>query len=951
MKHKVKLKQQFFICIINQHKKNICNFGVSKIEPYFYKNTLKALHRTKLKILFALSFTVFINTFSFAQDIPKKAKPITPKEDKLIEASEKDKDTLKTDLLKETLQDTIKVDTLKPKKKDFLENIVDYQAKGYTLLKQKKQKIYLYDEADVTYGDLNIKAGDITIDYKKNEVYARGIVDSSGTYTQAPIFDQAGNIVKPDSILFNTKTKKALIYNSITEQEGGTIIANITKKENDSVYFIKNANYTTAENLDDPEYYIKLRKAKVVPGKKIVTGLANLFIYDVPTPIGVPFAFFPQSKKQTSGILIPTFGEQNTRGYFLQNGGYYFAISDYIDLELTGDYYTNGSYGIRAESAYAVRYKFRGNIGFRFENLITSERGFPDFSRNRVYNLRWTHSQDGKASPNSRFSASVNLGSSTFYRQSLNQLTTGAFLNNTLASSVSYSKTFQGEPQVDFSLTATHSQNTQTETINMTLPTFQGNVGRIFPFAPKTGSKKGALQNINFQYNVRGENRIQTTDSEFFTKEMFRDAKTGFQHSIPLSTNFKVFKHFSISASTNYNEVWTFNTIDRRFDFETRETITDTIRGFDSYRTYNFNANLGTTIYGMFNFEKKGEDKKIKAIRHVIRPSINYNINPAFDRFYDSYETEVITADGVTRDDVEFTRFEQSLFGAPSRRFSSTMGFTISNNIEAKVRDKDSTKTEPKKIKLLNNLNFSTAYNFAGDSLQWSPVRLNGGTQLFNNELNVNFGATLDPYALDNNNQRINTFNINNGGSLFRLTSANLNLSYNLSSDSGKKKKEDTNDDQNFDENVRNGGRDDDLFGVSENFADTRRNSNNNSNENEDSEFYNFKIPWKLRLAYVVNYSNQRRNNEISSHSLMFSGDVELSPKWNIGVSSGYDFKNQGFTFTQFRFGRDLLSWKMDFSWVPFGPRGNWNFFIGIKSNLLSDLKYEQRRQPDQILR
>ena len=902
----------------------------------FTKIHLKALHTNNFKILFALSFTVFINTLSFAQDIPKKGKTIN--------RSVRDSTIISTDSLlipemSEKSQDSTLTDSVAPKK-ELLEHTVTYHAEDYTKFNQKKQKLYLYNQAKIDYGDMNITAGNITIDYTKNTVHAKGITDSIEGYTQKPVFTQGTNVVEPDSIIFNTETKKALIFNSKTEQGEGTVIAQITKKENDSVYFLKNAKYTTAEDLEDPEYYIKLRKAKIVPGKKIVTGLANLFIYDVPTPVGVPFAFFPQSDKQTSGLIIPSFGEQNDRGFFLQNGGYYFAINDYVDLAAIGDYYTNGSYGVRLESTYAKRYKFRGNFGFRYENLINSERGFPDYSRNTIYNLRWSHSQDSKANPNSRFSASVNLGSSTYYRTSVNQINTGAFLNNTLSSSVSYSKTFQGEPQVNFSLTATHSQNTNTETINMTLPTFQGSVGRMYPFASKTGTKKGIIQNINLQYSVRGENRIQTTDSLFFKKEMFDDAKTGFQHSIPLSTNFKVFKYFSLSASTSYNEVWTFKTVDKSFDPIERKEVIETINGFDSFRTYNFSTSIGTTVYGMFNFEKEGKDTKIKAIRHVIRPSISYNINPAFDKYYDSYE--VVSADGLTTSDVEFSRFDGGIFGTPSKNFSSSMGISVSNNIEAKVRDRDSTATEPRKVILLNNLNFSTSYNFAGDSLQWSPVRMSGGTQLFNNKMSVNFGATLDPYALDNNNNRINTFNIDNGGSFFRLTSANLTTSWSISSKKGDKEKDKSND-----ENLRSGGRDDDLFGVSEDFANQQINDKKDDKEKTPSELYNYKIPWNLRIAYAVNYANSRRQNEISSHSLMFSGDIELSPKWSIGASSGYDLKNAGFTYTQLRFERDLLSWRMNFSWVPFSTRSSWNFFIGIKSSILKDLKYEKRRQPD----
>ena len=884
---------------------------------------------------------MFINMIGFAQEFPVKKEIVNNKRDTIPKSITIITDSIldtKNIIIKE--QDSTLQDSVKPKN-EILTDIVKYTSADYASFNKKKQKLYLYNEAEINYGEMNIKAGSITIDLSTDEVYAKGITDSIEGYTQAPIFTQAGNVVEPDSILFNTKTEKALIYHSVTEQGEGTVIANITKRVNDSVYFIKDAKYTTATDLDDPEYYIKLRKAKVVPKKKIVTGLANLFIYNVPTPIGLPFGFFPQSEKQTSGIIIPSFGEQNDRGYFLQNMGYYFAISDYFDLAIYGDYYTNGSYGFRAENTYAVRYKFRGNLSFRYENLITSERGFPDYSRNTIYNLRWSHSQDSKASPSSRFSASVNLGSSTYYRNSLNQINTGNFLNNTLASSVSYSKTFQGEPQVNFSVTATHSQNTNTEQINMTLPTFQGSVGRIYPLAPKNGSKKGIIQNINLQYSVRGENRIQTTDSLFFKKEMFDDAKTGLQHTIPLNTNFKIFKYFSVSASTNYNEVWTFNTVNKFYDPDEGKVVTEDLKGFDSYRTYNFSTSLGTTVYGMYNFEEEGEDRAIKAIRHVMRPSISYNINPAFDKYYET--VEVINADGQTESEVEFSRFEGGLFGVPGKNFSSSMGISIANNLEAKVRDKDSTATEPKKIVLLSNLNFSTSYNFAGDSLQWSPVRMSGGTQLFNNKMSVNFGATLDPYALDNNNNRIDKFNIENGGSLFRLTSANLTMSYSLSSKDNKKDR---------DQGPEASNRPEDVLPKNLDFSNQQIDGPGEEEQEEQkpSELYNYKIPWSLRLAYAVNYSNSRRQNEISSHSLMFSGDVELSPKWSVGVSSGYDIKNQGFTYTQFRFERDLLSWRMSFSWVPFSARSSWNFFIGIKSSILKDLKYEKRRQPDQQL-
>lgn len=937
---------------LNQSIKNICNFGFSKTEPFFTKIHLKGLRTNSLKILFALSFTVFINTLGYTQDIPPKKKSVKP----VVTPKVKDTTTISIDsltnkpiIVKE--QDSVLNDSIK-KPKEFLEAIVNYSAEGYVELNNVEQKIYLYDKAVINYQDMKITAGVIVIDNNTGLIYAGRVKDSTG-YSQKPVFTQADNVIEPDSIIFNKENKKAIIFNSKTEDSGLNIFAPITKRENDSTIFMKDAIFTTSENLEDPEYAFISKKIKLVPGKKIVVGPTNMEIYGVPTPLFIPFAYFPLTKKQTSGVIFPTFGEDvgSDRGYFIQNGGYYFAINDHVDLAVLGDYFTNGSYGVRVESNYATRYRFSGNVNFRYENLLTSERGFDDFTQNTNYNIQWTHTQDAKANPNSRFAASVNLGSSQFFQQSLNQLNITNSLNNTFASSISYSKTFNIEPQVNINLTASHRQNTQTQSVDLTLPTLQVSVGRVFPFAPKTGTKKGIIQNINFQYNSRAEYRISTTEEFFGRSEMFDDALAGMQHTIPLTTNFKVLNHFSVSASTNYQENWTLNTISRRFDSATQAVITTDINGFDSFRTYNFSANIGTTLYGLFPFNNKNKDAKLQAIRHVMRPSISYTIQPAFDQFYETFD--VLDADNNTIEEVEFTRFERSLFGAPGNRYSSSIGLDIGNNIEAKVRSKDSTETEAKKITIFNNLNLGTSYDLAADSLNLAPVRLNGGIQILKDKMNINFAATLDPYALDNNNTKINTFNINNGGSLFRLTSANINMSYALSNETFSGKPESEQEKRAQESSLRSGGRADDLFGKPQDFSNriiTEESEAAQKEKEENLEEYNFKIPWSLRLAYAVNYNNTRRENRIASHSLMFSGDIDLSPKWSVGASSGYDFLNQGFSFTQLRFERDLLSWRMNFSWVPFSNLSSWNFFIGIKSNFLQDLKYEQRRQPDQRL-
>ena len=888
------------------------------------------MQRNLFYIVFLTIFLTLGNTKIYSQELQKEPNSFPSK-------NQETKPENTTEPVLEVTE--VKVpDSLK--KKPLLEDKIKRKAVDYEKFDQKKKLITLYNKAEVYYQDIELKSGIIVIDYNKSEVYAGRIKDSTGAYTQRPVFKQGSNVVEPDSIRFNFKTKKALVWNSRTDQGEFKVKAEITKKENDSVYFMKRARFTTAQDVDDPEYYFQTNKVKLVPGKKVVVGFTNMVIADVPTPLALPFAFFPMTEKSRSGLIIPNYNDSNTRGFSLQNGGYYFALSDNYDLAVLGDYYTNGSYAMRFESSYSKKYKFSGNVNIRFENLINSERGYPDYSRTNIYNIQWSHSKDSKSNPNSRFSASVNLGSSKYFVNSINQVNVGSRLNNTLSSSISYSKTFNSVPQVNLSLTATHSQNTNTEQINMTLPTLQLSVDRMYPFAPKDGTKKGFFKNINLQYNLRGENRIQTTDSLFFKPQMFKDAKIGFQHSIPLSTNFKVFKYLSATTSMNYNEVWYLKTIRRQYDARENKVVDTEVQGFDAFRTYSFSAGLGTTIYGTFNF---GETKKIQAIRHVMRPNVSYSYTPSFSKYYDTYDS-----DGSGTMIKEYTRFDNGIFGSPGKNMSNNLGFNLSNTFEAKVTEKDSTKTEPKKVMLLNNLNFSTNYDITADSLKWSPMRVSGGTLLFKQKMNVNFGVTLDPYAISNTGRRIDTWNIDNGGSLFRMTSANMTLNYAFSSKDG-----DDAEKKNT-QGERNGGREDDLFGSNTDLSDRRQSQFGDDGEDKEaapSELFKYELPWNVTLAYSLTYSNNNREKKITGNSLMVSMNTDLTPKWKIGASTGYDFVQKGVTFTQLRFERDLLSWRMDFNWVPFGDNPYWGFFIGIKSGVLSDIKWDKRNQADRNLR
>lgn len=902
----------------------------------FTKIAFKPLHTNLFYIVLLSIFLSLGSGKLYSQDITKKKTAISAS--KQTNNTKQTVDTIKTPvLLVQKQTDTIKIDTTK-RKKAFLDGKVRYKAEQYAKIDQKKKIITLYDKAELYYQDIELKSGIIIMDYEKNEVYAGRIKDSTGAFTQFPNFKQGTNVIEPDSIRFNFKTKKALIWNSRSDQGEFKIKAAITKKENDSVYFLKGARFSTSKDVDNPEYYFQTNKVKFIPGKKVVTGLTNMVIANVPTPIALPFAFFPMSKETSiSGLILPSYNDSNNRGFSLQNLGYYFALSDNYDLTVLGDYFTNGSYALRFESSYAKRYSFRGNLNVRFENLITSERGYPDYLKQNIYNIQWSHSKDSKSNPNSSFSASVNLGSSKYFNQSINQVNIGSNLNNTLSSSVSYSKTFTSVPEVRMSLTATHSQNTQTEEINMTLPTLQLSVDRIYPFEGKDGVRKGFIKNINLQYNLNGRNSFVTTDSLFFKPQMFRDAQIGLQHSIPLNTNFKLFKYLSASTSFNYDEIWYAKTIERSFDADQSKVVDKTISGFDAFRTYSFSSSIGTTIYGTFNF---GDDKKIKSIRHIMRPSVSYGFTPSFEQFYDTYATD---ASGTMMK--QYTRFENGIYGAPGLSNANTLGFDLSNTFEAKVTDRDSTKVEPKKIMLLNNFNVATSYNLDADgvtSLAFAPIRLSGGTQLLDDKMNVNFGATLDPYAIDNSGNRINVFNINNGGSVFRMTSSNMVVNYSISSKGA--------DDEKKEKNVqseRNGGRDDDLFGTNTDLGDNRRSQFEEEDENEGedkiSEFFNSKLPWDMTFAYSLTYGNDNRENKIIGNSIMISANADITPKWKAGVSTGYDFVQKGVTFTQLRFERDLLSWRMDFNWSPFGTNANWGFFIGIKSGVLSDIKWDKR--------
>jgi lipopolysaccharide assembly outer membrane protein LptD (OstA) len=891
---------------------------------FYKKNSISTRFRNTIPFLILMFSFCFVSTNLRAQEINTVVNDSTEIQVKDTISIPVLRDSLKLQVLDST--NLVSKDTI-AKPVELLESIIEHSADSLIRQDLINNKIFLLRNARITYKDIELTAGQIEIDNNTKTVFATGIKDSIGNYSELPVFKQGGTESTQDTIRFNFDTEKAKIWGLKTEQQGLIILGEVSKKHNDSTVFIENIRITSSQK-ENPDYYVGIKKAKFIQDKKLVAGTSQLVIADVPTPIVLPFAYIPLTKGRTSGFLMPTWGDNQNQGFFLQNGGYYFVINDNFDLAVLGDIYSNGSWGMRLESGYAKRYRYSGRFDFRFENLINSIKGFDDYGKTSNYNIRWSHTQDQKASPNSRFSASVNLGSSKYYKQSNNEYNTNSFLNNNLSSSVSFYKKFVGTP-FNMSLSVTHSQNTNTEQINMTLPSIQLNMDRIYPFAGKGGVKKNALQKTGLTYSMKGENRIQTSDEFFFKKEMFEEAKSGVQHNISMNTNMKALKYFTVSPSVNLKEVWYFDRIKQEFDEVENAVVKDTISSFSTFREYSTSVSLSTTVYGMFNF-KKGA---IEAIRHVVRPSISYSYRPDF-----SFYNEQVQVSEDPNDMQEYSPFDGGIFGRPGSGLSNSLNLSLNNNLEAKLRKKDSSETEAKKIILLNNLNFSTSYNMAADSLKWSPVSVNAGTKLFNNKLSVNVRANLDPYALDANNKRINTFNSANGGSLFRLTNAGLTLNYSLSSKGSKG--------QSQQEQNRQANNSDGIFGESLT-ASNQQTNDNNQGEEKVAKLYKADFPWTLKIAYSLNYANAQRQKDISSNSIMFSGDIELTPKWLVGFSSGYDIKNQGFTYTQLRFSRDLDSWKLNFNWVPFGDRQTYYFYIGVKSSMLSDLKYDKRQVPD----
>jgi len=842
---------------------------------------------------------------------PSKAAPVKVFEYPAIHFNACIVDSPIVDTLK---RDSLKVIANKRKNKDSLDAPVNYHADDSIKYDIGGGKIYLYGKAHVDYKDIGLDAAYIVFDWKDNMVHAEGKKDSTGKLIDKPNFKEGAETYKAEEINFNFKTKKGRILEGLTQEGGGYVHTEIVKKASDKVYFAKTAYYTTCD-LDDPHFYIVASRAEIIPGKLLVTGPADLVVEGVPTPLFVPFGIFPLSDGQHSGIIVPSYGFSSSYGYYLQNAGYYFALGQHLDLKLQGDIYSFGGWRANVVSDYADRYNYNGTFNFSLANTISGDREEGTYEQSQNYSLLWTFNQDPKARPYSRFTVNIDAASSLYDK--IYTYDPNTTLNTTLSSSVAYTKTFQGTP---FDLTAnlTMNQNLQTNAVNLTLPSLSVNMNTIYPFASNNQSVTPTWYNkISISYNLSSVNEINTTNALALNDFTLNQLQWGAKQTIPIATSFKAFKYFTISPSFVYDEYWYNERINETYDPALNTPVADTEHLFSSGRDFTASVSATTTIYGMVTF-KHG---KIKAIRHVLTPSITAAWHPDFSKFgNDFYKT--VRSDSLG-DMTSYSTLQNGYYGGPGAGKYGGVGLSLGNNLEMKVYSKKDSVNHTKKITLLNSLTVSTFYNAASDTLQWQPITANGNTALFN-VINMNFSAIWDEYASNDEGERITTSEWDADHKLLRLTNAALSFSTSLKSL---------------------------TTGSTNPSAAPHVTSGNQTIYYLPDDFTDFKTPYNLGIGYVVNLSHEKTLTNADTteftQSLTFNGSLNLTPLWKLTASSGYDFVQRKLSYTLVSINRDLHCWYMSFTWVPIGYNRSYFLTIGIRSGVLQQLKLPVLHSPN----
>ena len=809
--------------------------------------------------------------------------------------------------------------------KSAIEAQIDRTCNDSTVQDFKHNKIFYYGGAVIKYDDIEIQADYVEFDFENHTVFAKGMPDSTGRVAGKPVFIQAGQKYYSDEMSFNFDTKKGIIRKVFTEDNQNYLHGERIKKMDDGKINIKSGSFTTCSNREHPHFEFHFHKAIVIPEDKIVSKWLYFKLEETPLPIVAPFALIPNSKGQRSGIIIPSFGESANRGFYFENGGYYWAINNYMDFQLIGDIYTRGSWALKPTFRYVKRYKFSGSLAASYAINKVGVEGSADYTESTDFKIRWVHKQDSKARPKSSFSADVYIVSNNYNKY--NAISTTEYLSNTFQSSIAYQTSFSN--LFFLTVNGSHSQNTLTHQMTVTLPELTLTMNRIYPLknVGKPGKKRWYSE-LNLSYSVNAKNYISMPDSLFFKDNRWLDnMQNGMQHRVPINLPIKLFKYFTWTTSVNLADRMYLEHYEKHWAIDPAGTgyvKTDTIPHYTNVFTYDVSSNITTKLYGMLTF-KRGP---IRAIRHVFTPTVGFSYNPDFSKSFWGYYSYYIDGNGNPQ---KYAYNQGSIYGTAPGQKSGRITFNLTNNLEMKVPSRKDTVTGLKKVVLIENLTLSGNYDIAKDSLNWSYLSISGRTTLFKN-FSIQYSSMWDPYVLDSTGtKQLNKYEIVENNRLFRKKSVawNFSASYSINNQTFKKdKKKDTK-------------RTTDL--ASEQELDD---INSNPDDYVDwSTTWSLSLSYNLRLTNTPTYINYIENDfRTTVQTLGINGSINLSPKWKISAQTGWDFETKKITYTSLTIYRDLHCWEMRFNVIPYGTYKSWNFQINIKASALQDLKLTKKK-------
>lgn len=913
--------------------------------------------------MFLLAATVFVVAGNMISPQKRRAKGKAVTVDSLPNPN----DTTQMDSLEKAVwlrnkavDDSIHLDSLNKQKKNSIEMPVDYTANDSMVYDATSRKVHLFGKANVKYEGMDLESEKIAISLDSSIVHATGVKDTAKkALSGTPVFKMGNDSYESDTIAFNFKSKKGLINNVKTEQQEGYITSQLSKRMDNGDIYLQHGRYTTCDK-EHPDFYIALSRAKVRPNKDVVFGPAYLVVADVPLPLAIPYGFFPFTKHYSSGFIMPTYGDENDRGFYLRDGGYYFAMSDKWDLKLLGEIYTKGSWGISAASNYNKRYKYSGSVYFSYQNTKTGDKGMPDYTKQESFKIQWSHRQDAKANPFSTLAASVNFATSSYERNNLNSMyNPQTMTQSTRTSSVSWSTGFSSLGMT-LSSSANLSQNMRTNELSMTLPDLNVNVSRFYPFRRKQMvGKERWYEKISMSYTGQLSNSITTNEDHLLHSDLAKEWSNGIQHNIPVNGNFTLAKYINITLGFNFTDRMYFKKENMQWDQAAQAVAIDTTYGF--YNVYNWNASIGasTKFYGMFIPNRKIFGDKIQAIRHVFTPTVSFSYAPDFGNKY--YETYQRTNSDGSVELVEYSPYRSGLYSVPGKGKTGSITMQVSNNIEMKIRsDKDSTGI--KKISIIDELGAQMSYNFAASYHRWSDLSTNLRLKWWKNyTFNLNAVFATYAYELDKNGHPyVGNHTEYSKGRFGRFQGMSQNISFTLTPDKLKKLfggSVDDNDNKKNDNNDDDEGVDTDIeSNVDDNLVKgqhgAKKKSGGSKAETDDDGYMRFSMPWSLTFGYGVTM-RENTSGKFNTKSMRYpykftqtlnvSGNLRISDGWNISFSSGYDFDNHALSMTTASLQRDLHCFNMSCS-VVLKPYTSYNFsFRANASTLMDALKYDKR--------